>query len=782
MKKLFSKLLVDIKKSLGQYLAIIIISMIGVMLLSGMNVVHLSLSNTVDKYYDDCNLADITVNYNVGIDDDGIKELSKIKDVKEIEGRLRMSAQSAEDDSSFLLQTISEDTDINKVILEEGRLPKKDNECVLNTAYVTENKLSVGDTIKVEVNDKDYKFKITGTFMAAEYAYLVENSAESMIPDFKNYGLLYVTESLIEKFVGADIYNQIIIDTKDGADCDEIIEKIKDKSDDYYFSQAILKSEQASYSKLDSDIVSARSMSQIIPYIFFLVAAAIIFITVSRKVQSERTQIGIMKALGISKIAIMLHYCSYAISSCLIGSVLGNIIGLILLPSMQFKNYSTLYILPELKLYGYANYVIISIIVVLIFGIGASYLSVRKTLKEVPAQCLRTAPPKKVHKILLERIPFIWNHFSHRGKLIARNIFLNKKRVLLSSFGIIGCVGLLLCGLGLKEVTEQFIYSQFEEIQRYDAMAIVNTPQEWNDDSPYENKGIKTMDNVSSIPIIMESADDYKTTLYVMDEDNKSIQLFDTNKAKIDYPKTGAVVPYKLSRDYGIKEGDTIKVTLESDLYDYKTLKMKVVAISELYVSQDIYVSHEYMKSLDVDLDAIGYYITFKDADDSDKVIDYINDKDITAALSIKKELREQFDVLYQSTKTTVYLLVIMSACLALTVIFNISSINIFERRRDIATLKVLGYHKKEINSLIDVENFVITLWGSVWGIIFGILIFKEILISSESQAMYYPFQISPTMVIISVAITFIFTLLANFMLRPKIKKIDMVESLKSVE
>ena len=123
----------------------------------------------------------------------------------------------------------------------------------------------------------------------------------------------------------------------------------------------------------------------------------------------------------------MLHYCSYAISSCLIGSVLGNVIGLILLPSMQFKNYSTLYVIPELKLYGYAKYVIISVIVVLVFGIGASYLSVRKTLKEVPAQCLRTAPPKKVHKILIEKIPFVWNSLSHRGKLIARNIFLNKK-------------------------------------------------------------------------------------------------------------------------------------------------------------------------------------------------------------------------------------------------------------------------------------------------------------------------------------------------------------------
>lgn len=782
MKKLFSKLIVDIKKSLGQYLAIIIISMIGVMLLSGMNVVHLSLSNTVEKYYNDSNLADITVNYNVGIDDDGIKKLSKIRDVKKIEGRLIMNAQSAENDSSFLLHTVSKDTDINKVVLEKGELPQKDNECILNTLYVNENNLSVGDTIKIKVNDKDYKLKITGTFMAAEYAYFVENAAESMIPDFKNYGLIYVSDSLIKDFVGAKIYNQIVIDAEDDADCDVIIEQIKDNSDDYYFSQATLKVDQPSYSKLDSDIVSARTMAQIIPYIFFLVAAAIIFITVSRKVQSERTQIGIMKALGISKITIMLHYCSYAISSCLIGSVLGNVIGLILLPSMQFKNYSTLYVIPELKLYGYAKYVIISVIVVLVFGIGASYLSVRKTLKEVPAQCLRTAPPKKVHKILIEKIPFVWNSLSHRGKLIARNIFLNKKRVLLSSFGIIGCVGLLLCGLGLKEVTEQFIYSQFEEIQKYDAMAIVNTPQKWDDNSPYENKGIKTVDNVTSVPIVIESANDYKTTLYVMDEDNESIQLFDTNKDKIKYPETGAIVPYKLSRDYGIKEGDTIKLTLESDFYDYKTVQMKVVGISELYISQDIYVSYKYMESLDVDLYAMGYYISFNNSQDSAKTIDYIKDKDITVALSVKKELREQFDVLYQSTKTTVYLLVIMAACLALTVIFNISSINIFERRRDIATLKVLGYHKNEINSLIDVENFVITLWGSIWGVIFGILIFKEILISSESQAMYYPFRISPTMVILSIAITFVFTLLASLMLKPKIKKIDMVESLKSVE
>jgi putative ABC transport system permease protein len=782
MKILLRKLFIDIKKTWVQYMAITLISMIGVMLLSGMSVVYLTLSNTVNNFYDECNLADITVAYYGGIDEKGVNNIKSLDGVSSAEGRIKLTAESNDDDSSFLVKSISNSTKIDKVIIQNGRMPKDDTECLVNTRYAQENKLSIGDKINVKINDSDYKLSISGTCMDAEYAYLVKNSAESMIPDFKNYGLLFIHDSMIKKIAGGTFYNEVVVKATPNSNCNNIINDIKNTNKDFHFSSAKLRKDQQSFVKLDSDISTARSMAKIFPYIFFLVAAAIIFITMSRTVQNEIGQIGIMKALGISNFRILSQYFAYSISSCLVGGIVGNVLGIIFLPMIQFKNYTLLYMIPELKLYGYLNYVICSIAVVLLFGIIASYLSARKALKSVPAQCIRNMQTKKARKIWLEKRKFVWNHLSHKSKLICRNIFFNKRRALLSSLGIIGCVGLLLCGFGLKDSTERFIQMNFDKIQKYDAMVAVNRQIMWNDETKLKEKDIRTCDKVSIIPVMLNSVEDYSTSLYVLDKDNQSIQLYDTSGNKISLPEEGAIIPYKLVRDYGLKVGDIITLTLQSDAYDFKKLKIKVAGISELYVSQDIYISEDYFESLDTKPSITGYYITFNDNADSDSIIKQLKDEDITASVSVKSKLKAQFDTLYQSTKTTVYLLIIMSACLALMVIFNISAINIYERSRDLATLKVLGYHKKELNSLIYVENIAITVWGIFWGVIFGILIYKQILLSSESISMYYPFRITASMVLFSVVLTFIFTAIANFLLKPKINSIDMVESLKSVE
>jgi putative ABC transport system permease protein len=781
MKKLFKKLLRDIRRSLGQFCAITIVSAIGVMLLTGMAVVHLGLSSSTNEYYKQSNLADLSA-YFLGIDDAGINKIKDIAGVKDAYGRLFLKAENTNNKSSFFVHTVSSDEKINIPVLNKGYIPKTNDECMIDYSYAKENNLSLGDQLKVSINQKNYTFTISGIFNTAEYVYLIEDPTKSLIPDHKIFGLLYVNKSLIKSPVDSNSYNEVLVTLDKSADESLVGKKIESETTNYGFGHITLKKNQLSYSQLQSDIDTADSMSKLFPYIFFLVAAVIIFISMSRTVQSERSQIGVMKALGISSRSITFHYMSYSMASGLIGGLLGNLLGILILPGLMFDTYKMLYTFPHITLTGFWWYIVISVLVVLLFGIAATLFSAARTLKEMPAQCMRPVPPKKVHKTWLEKRTRLWNRISYKNKLIFRNIFLNKWRVVLSSIGVIGCVGLLLCGFGLKEATKAFIDIQFNVIQKFDSMVLISTPVKYEEPVPFTNSNIAVADKMSAIKVTVTARKKISSTLYVLPENNKSIQLFDSNDKNLVLSKEGIVVPYKLALENNIKIGDTVSIKLESVLYGNRNIDVKIASICVQYVSQDFYTSYEYLQKFNIDSYINGYYVTIKDPAHATDTNAYLASVKNVKSIAIKAQLKDQLASVYKIMNTMVYILIVMSGCLALAVIFNISSINIFERRRDIATLKVLGYHKKEINSLVHVENLIITAFGCVIGIFFGAVIYKQVLIVTVSEDIYLPYKITFNMVFLSILLAFAFTVFTNFMLRGKTNKIDMVESLKSVE
>lgn len=779
VKNLFKKTLRDIKQSFVQFLAITIISLLGVMLFTGMSVVNTGLDGTVEEYYESSNLADLTIK-SKGIKEETIDKLSSINGIDLFQKRITQEAVREDAKSRFIVHTITDEQEINIPEIHEGTIPDGDDQGMITESYAKENNIDIGDTIEVSISDQTDTIEVSGLFETAEYAYLVEDPNKSLLPDHEKFGLLYVDESFFD--MGEEtLYNDILVTLGEDTNEEVARDNIEDVIGNDNIDHIILKEEQPSYDKLNSDIESSSSMAKIFPYIFFLVVAVIVYISMSRTVINERNQIGIMKAFGISSFKIALHYLFYAAISVVIGGILGNVIGIAIFPKLFFNSYDTLYVLPNIEVQGYWIYVIFSLIVVLLFAITASLLSVGKIFKEMPAQSMSRKPPKKAHVILVERMGFIWKRLSYKNKLIFRNIFLNKLRVILSSLGIIGCVGLLISGFGLKEATGDFIDKQFNKIQQYDALATVSSPVEKENIEAFDDDRIELVDEMSQMKVSMEE-NDKTLSMHVLDKDNDSIHLFTTKNEEIDLPSDGIVFPYKVSKEHDIEVGDTVSMKIKSGKLDDKTIDVHVASIGEMYVSQDIYVSYEYLDSLDIEPDINGYYITATDNKLEQNLIDDVEDIENIESVSIKEEQKEDMDVLYQTTKSTVYIMIIMSAALVLAVVFNISSINIFERSRDIATLKVLGYHKKEVRSLVNIENLLITVFGCIVGVIFGSILFKFILLAAESEDMYFPYHISMNMILMSVLLTFGFTLLTNFLLRRKINKIEMVESLKSVE
>jgi putative ABC transport system permease protein len=780
MKNLFRKLFRDIKKSFGQFIAITIISAMGIMLLTGTAVIHSSLLNMTNSYYKKSNLASLSVYY-LGIDDIGINMIKEIKGVQDAYGRLSLKAESTNKKSNFIVHTVSNDEKINVPTINIGRLPRDITECIIDYSYAASNNLKTGDKVSIVMNQKTYKLTISGIFNSAEYVYLVEDPTKSAMPNHKTFGLLYVNKSLGKSLIGNNTYNEVLVTTDKKANLGIISKEIENSTNTNGFGSLILQKDQLSYSQLQSDIDTAASISKVFPYIFFLVAAVILFLSMSRTVQSERNQIGIMKALGISKGSITFHYLSYSLLCGLVGSIIGNILGVLLIPQALFSSYKMLYTFPEIKYSGFMWYIVISTVLVVLFGIFASLLSSTKALKEVPAQCLRPIPPKKVHKTWLEKREKLWNKISYKNKLIIRNILLNKRRAILSSIGVIGCIGILICAFGLKDAVNNLFDMQFNKIQKFDDIVTVSKPIPHNSIAPLNNN-ISSIDKLSSIPAIIALSKDVNTMLYVLSKDNKSIQLYDINNKGISLPDNGIVIPYKLAQEHHIKVGDSIFVRLEAVMYKNQAIHVKVAAITVMYLSQDLYVSYEYLQKLGIYPLVNGYYVSVKDKGLLSDTNEYLASLPDIESIVKNSSLKANITSMMGTLNTMVFIMIVMAAAMSLAVIFNISSINIFERRRDIATLKVLGYHKKEINSLVHVENYIVTVIGSVFGIVFGAVVYKAILNTIVSESMFFPYDMSLRVVTLSVFLAFIFTMFANFMLKGKTRKIDMVESLKSVE
>ncbi|TYQ17729.1 UNVERIFIED_CONTAM: putative ABC transport system permease protein [Acetivibrio alkalicellulosi] len=783
MKKLFIKITRDIKKSLGQFCAITIVSAIGVMLLTGISSVYNALYNTTDKYYESANLSDLSIRY-VGIDPAGIEKIKVVDGVTGAYGRYIGEAHNLKNSSSFLVHSVTENQNISIPVMDMGVLPAEENECMVNTAYAEENQLFVGDVVKVSIADNDLSFTITGLFNTAEYIFHVNESTKALLPNHKEYGLLYVADSFVTKMQGSLIYNQVLVTlehTKEGA---QVVDEILAVTEEYGFSARTFKEDQISYKWLNTDIVTLGSVSVSFPYVFFLVASLIIFISMSRTVESERNQIGIMKALGLSSSTISLHYITYSVYTGVTGGIIGNVLGIFVLPEILLSVYTPKYTFPEIEFSGQWKYIVLSIVVLLIFGITASFISVRKKLKEVPAQCMRPLPPKKIKKTWIEKRTWLWKRLSYKNKLVFRNVVLNKKRVLLSAIGIIGCTGLLISGFGLNEATNSMLYIQFDKIQMYDAVTTVAEPVEYSQPTPFDYDNVIATDKVSTISVITTTRERMQANkrLYILDSDNTTVQLYNKENQKIEYPKHGISVPYKFAEENNIKSGDTLTMALGSSLYGNRTIEVKVESICVLYVTQDLYTSYEYLESLGIDSYVNGYYLKFEDAKKEKETVEYLKSVENIKTAQSKEQLLDDMGYVHDVMNTLVYVLIFMSALLALAVIFNISSINIFDRRRDIATLKVLGYHKKEINRLIHIENYIVTSFGCLGGAFFGAILHKQMLLSVMTGDLYLPYYVSASMVIISVVLAFVFTALANLLLKGKIAKIDMVESLKSVE
>jgi len=776
MRYLFLKLLRDIRHSAGQYVAITVVIMIGVACYVGMMSVSGSVRQNIDDFYATQKLADFWVTV-PSADDTTVDQIRDLPGVAAADGRISLTGTSGT--HTFTVHAISPDPTVNIPAMDAGRLPQAGDECAIDRGYAAANHLGIGSTLNVTVGRTAYSLDVTGVFNSPEYLYLAKDVTSQ--PDHLTYGALFVSTSLFPAV--AD--NQIVVKAQPGADLAQLRSQIAQIALPTGNGIILDRTQLLSWTMLDQDITQYGQIGAVFPVLFFVVAAAIIFISMSKNVETQRNQIGNMKALGISGKLITFHFLSYTLLTCLVGCVLGIVAGLFgVMPGIQMI-FTAYYTMPAMHPTGFAPNIVVATLLAFAFGIAATLFSVRRPLKEAPAAAMRPKPPRTTRPILLERTA-LWAHLTYGSKLVWRNLFLNKGRALLSSIGIIGCVGLLLASFSFLDSIGNVLGPRFDTMNQYDVAVTLASPVPAGTAFPLPDANIASAAPQGSLPASF-SADGQvvSTNLTALDAGSTAIALFDGRGVRLGFPADGVIVPQLFAQKYGLVIGDSVTLTVAPIGGEPAPVTVRVAGIGVQYLEQDIYTSFDYLAALGVTMPVQTYLLTTTDGTSPSTVASLTTtlgqNKAVSQAIT-KTDLANAWSSEMGILNSMVWIMIAASAVLALTVVYNISAINIFERRRDIATLKVLGYHRGEVNRLVFRENLIITGFGAVIGIPVGVGMLWLIIRAVVSNTMMVPLVVSPLSVLYAIALGFAFTMAANQLLRSKIRRIDMVESLKSVE
>ncbi|MDY3801412.1 MAG: FtsX-like permease family protein [Bacilli bacterium] len=844
----FKNSIKSIIKSRRRFLSILIMAFLGVGFFSGLKACGPDMKEMLDNYVDNNKMYDIKIQSTLGLTDDDLKIVRKIDNVLKVFPSKEKDSLVKINNKQEVAHLIPYD-DINIPHVVEGRLPKNNNECVIDKLY---NKSLLGKYITID----NKKIKIVGYVESP--LYMSTDRGTSLLGNGTVALFIYVNKDFLE----SDYYTSFNILVKDAKQevtsskkynklVDNVIEdinkikktqeekryesiideannKIKEALELYtnnkqeldynynlvssFMTEEMKKEFEDNYKKLEeakekidnekekldkiskgtwyiqkrknntgyTSIIEAiqtiDNIANMFPIIFYMVAILISLTSMTRMIEEERIEIGTLKSLGYTNLTIMSKYLLYSFLACIIGGVLGMSLGFYLLPGIVWKLYSLFYYAVP----GFVcKYRLLSGIIGTLFAFicigGATYIVANSELKEQASQLMRPKAPKNGKKILLENIPFIWKHFNFSNKVTTRNIFRYKKRSITTIIGISGCTALLVTGFGIKDSVVEIPNKQFKEIIKYDSNIILSNDSEIEKivdkikpEIYVESKGISG--------IIESKEKDFETNVVVFKNNTELNKVYDLkalkDKKKLTLDDEGIIITDKIAKSLNKKINDNIKINIDGINY-----KLKIKGITKNYVGHYIYMNKKYYES------TISKYETnmllVKGSNAKNKEILKF---DSVSSINRVSKMIKNASIMFDAMNYVVILLIIASALLDFVVLYNLANVNISERQREIATLKVLGFYDKEVDDYINKENIIFTIIGIILGMVFGIFIIDLIVASIEIDNLRIIRYIKPISFVYSALITITFSFIVNIIIHFILKKINMIESLKSIE
>lgn len=545
-----------------------------------------------------------------------------------------------------------------------------------------------------------------------------------------------------------------------------------------------------SFSSFTGNVDKLTAITTIFPVFFFLVAALVVSTTMTRMVEEERLQIGTMKALGYTRREIMQKYLWYALAAAVSGTVVGLAVGFKAFPTIIWSAYTMMYYMPELATPWRLTQALFAGGTLTVLTVGVTALACRASLSEVPALLMLPRAPKAGKRILLERITPLWRRFPFTWKVTCRNLLRYKRRFWMTVIGVAGCTSLLVAGFGISDSLNAIITRQFSAVSHYDLMTVV-TQEDALETGPVYDYLFAGDAITESLTISMEttrqSTPDGEVDVYLMvpQDVQRFADFLDLHERVGGKPvplgEEGVVLTEKLAKTLGVQAGDTITLTNG----DEKTGTFTVSGVCEHYVSNYVYMS---AATYEVGFGtAVSYNAALsKLSDDNQEVRDTVSEvllaMDNVASLTFTQDSITQVLNMLNSIDAVVVLIIVCAACLAFVVLYNLSNINIAERVKEIATIKVLGFYDREVNAYVNRESVALTLIGTLFGIFGGIALHRFIIVTVEVDAVMFGREIQPLSFVYAIALTLLFSTLVNLVMQRSLRKISMVESMKAPE
>lgn len=538
------------------------------------------------------------------------------------------------------------------------------------------------------------------------------------------------------------------------------------------------------YSNVKNDADSIQAIGDIFPVLFLVVAILVSLTTITRMVEEERGLIGTYKALGFTSGEIRRKYLIYAALACLLGGMLGYLGGYVVLPGIIFVIFHVMYTIPEY----FFQFDVFGVLGILLFEagvLGATYYATMKALRQMPAKLMRPKAPKSGSRVFLEKITFVWKRLSFLNKVTARNLFRYKKRLFMTVFGIAGCTALLLCGFTIKDTVAEMMPQQYEYIYQYDLMAISS------DDDYQTMEHILTEEEQMEayLPLRIESVDLLNTEneeitiqmMVVPDEQSLEgfIYLRDAKKEKVLLKEGDILLTKNATRVLDLDKGEKVRIQTQ----DLVEMTVQITEIVDNYFGNVIYMTESTYKTYFEDFAVNGMLANLSEMCENPKEYTHqlAREECVLSAVSTQA-MKEEFDSAFALLNMVVYVILVLAAMLAFVVLFTLSSTNISERERELATIKVLGFYYAEVHSYVNKETVLLSAIGILAGMPGGWLLGRYVMGILKLPSLEFYIELYPQSYLYGAMITFGFTLIVNFITDRVLDKINMVEALKSVE
>ena len=789
MSILTRKLLRTIQATRGQFLALVVIVTLGVVLYIGMTTSYYNLSRSQQQFYQDYGFAD----YNfmvVKAPESVVARVEALPGVVKATGRMQKDVPIIKDGNERITGRLTGyplpmENEVNRLHLLSGRpLDRQSSEKVsalVDPQYAQANGLTPGQEIEVIADGKKVTLVVTGTATSPEFIYPMKDAA-SLFPEPERFGILMVSQFQAQQMLGLPgQINQLLVDLAPGVDEEEIKQQIEKILEPYGNISSFPRGDQSSHVVLQAELDGIQLFARSLPFMFFLVAAAIQFIILTRMIRSQRLAIGVMKALGYNNRRIMWHYTAYGLAVGLVAATLGSILGMGLATALN-NLFAQFFNLPAMVNDVNIRVVLYSFLITSMVGMASGLLASRSVIRINPAEAMRTQPPAFGRRTPLESWPWLWKQLSSSWKMSLRSIFRNRGRFVVTVLGIISSVVLLVFACFSLDATDYLMNQNFKQINRYDYLIRFTEPIKYTEILDWNCwDEVQRMEPMMELPVKLYARGESEDEVLVgMAPSSRLKRVYDKFGQEHQIPDQGILISKRVADKLGLQVGDEVKVETTLGIGPSRTSYLTIMGINDPMIGSGSYVSLDTANNMLGEQEVASAVLLKLDKAQMPSLENRLQEMSRVGSVTSPTQEQETYEQLMGTATTSIAVLILFAGLLGLAIIYNTSVMTFNERERELASLRVLGYSQGEVAGLLRQETWIQAVLGIGLGLPTGKAAGAAYMASASTDLYSFPVIIYPRTYFIVAGVALIFVWIGLQLANRKVRQLDMVEALKN--